>query len=70
VCTQEVFKYISAYQPPALALLPLRVRPFIPDFIPALGGTDEFVKVPRPDGQPDFLGLKVCMCVCVCLRVW
>lgn len=39
--------------------LPMRLMPFIPEYIPAIGGTDEFIKVPRPDGQPDYLGLKV-----------
>lgn len=37
----------------------MRLMPFIPEYIPAIGGTDEFIKVPRPDGQPDYLGLKV-----------
>ncbi|KAH7278470.1 hypothetical protein KP509_38G042700 [Ceratopteris richardii] len=35
------------------------LRPFIPDYIPAVGAVDEFIKVPRPDGIPDYLGLKV-----------
>jgi Intraflagellar transport complex B protein 46 C terminal len=55
---QHVFSYISAHHavPPELRLV---LRPFMPDYIPALGGTDTFIKVPRPDGQPDWLGLKV-----------
>jgi hypothetical protein len=28
-------------------------RPFIPDFIPAVGDIDAFIRVPRPDGQPE-----------------
>jgi intraflagellar transport protein 46 len=36
-----------------------KVKPFIPDYIPAIGDIDEFIKVPRPDGKPDDLGLKV-----------
>lgn len=39
--------------------LETRLKPFIPDYIPAVGGLDEFIKTPRPDGKPDFLGLKV-----------
>jgi len=35
------------------------MRPFIPDYIPAVGDIDSFVKVPRPDGKPDLLGLAV-----------
>ncbi len=40
--------------------LETKLKPFIPDYIPSVGGLDEFIKVPRPDGKPDFLGLKVC----------
>lgn len=50
--------YIGKYRPAAMEL-PTRLKPFIPEFIPAIGGTDEFIKVPRPDGKPDYLGLKV-----------
>ena len=35
------------------------MRPFIPDYIPAVGEIDPFVKVPRPDNKPDQLGLAV-----------
>eukprot|EP00879_Flechtneria_rotunda_P015501 GHRR01016211.1.p1 GENE.GHRR01016211.1~~GHRR01016211.1.p1 ORF type:complete len:224 (+),score=80.38 GHRR01016211.1:1292-1963(+) len=55
---QDLFKYISRYQPQTIQLASW-LKPFIPDFIPAIGGTDEFIKVPRPDGRPDYLGLKV-----------
>jgi intraflagellar transport protein 46 len=45
--TQELFRYISRYKPPPLGSdpLPLTLQPFIPDYIPALGGIDEFIKV-------------------------
>ncbi|XP_015742879.1 intraflagellar transport protein 46 homolog [Python bivittatus] len=36
-----------------------KLKPFIPDFIPAVGDIDAFLKVPRPDGNPDTLGLLV-----------
>lgn len=39
--------------------LETKLKPFIPDYIPSIGGIDEFIKVPRPDGKTDFLGLKV-----------
>ena len=32
---------------------------FVPDYIPAVGEMDAFLKVPRPDGQKDNLGLQV-----------
>uniref|UniRef100_A0A3Q2PXC9 Intraflagellar transport protein 46 homolog n=1 Tax=Fundulus heteroclitus TaxID=8078 RepID=A0A3Q2PXC9_FUNHE len=35
------------------------LKPFIPDFIPAVGDIDAFLKVPRPDGKADHLGLLV-----------
>jgi len=36
-----------------------KLKPFIPDYIPSIGGIDQFIKVPRPDGKEDHLGLKV-----------
>ena len=35
------------------------MKPFVPDYVPAVGDVDEFVKVPRPDGRPDELGIRV-----------
>lgn len=55
---QDLFKYIGRYKPQIMELS-TKLKPFIPEFIPAIGGTDEFIKVPRPDGRPDYLGLKV-----------
>lgn len=55
---QELFKQIPKYEPFA-AELPAKLRPFVPDYIPAIGDLDPFVKVPRPDGKPDGLGLDV-----------
>ena len=34
-----------------------KLKPFIPDFIPAVGDIDAFITVPRPDGKVDKLGL-------------
>ena len=36
-----------------------KLHPFIPDYIPAIGDIDGFIKVPRPDGNPSNLGLTV-----------
>ncbi|XP_024528584.1 intraflagellar transport protein 46 homolog [Selaginella moellendorffii] len=55
---EGLFQLIHCYKPKELELRTI-LKPFIPDFIPAVGGVDEFIKIPRPDGQPDFLGLKV-----------
>jgi intraflagellar transport protein 46 len=55
---QELFTYITAYQP-VMQELPSKLRPFIPDYIPSVGDLDPFCKIPRPDGRPDYLGLHV-----------
>jgi len=34
-----------------------KLKPFIPDFIPAVGDPDAFLKVDRPDGIEELLGL-------------
>lgn len=36
-----------------------KLRPFIPDFIPAVGDIDAFLKISRPDGKSDSIGLTV-----------
>ncbi|XP_043954416.1 intraflagellar transport protein 46 homolog isoform X2 [Gambusia affinis] len=55
---RELFQYITRYSPQNQEL-DLCLKPFIPDFIPAVGDIDAFLKVPRPDGKPDNLGLLV-----------
>jgi intraflagellar transport protein 46 len=42
-----------------LAELETKLKAFIPDYIPAIGEVDAFIKMPRPDGQPETLGLFV-----------
>eukprot|EP00898_Chlorokybus_atmophyticus_P003097 jgi/Chlat1/3789/Chrsp259S03926 len=54
----QVFALIGRYRPRPLELEP-RLKPFIPDYVPAVGDVDPFLKPPRPDGKQDFLGLKV-----------
>ncbi|XP_056156479.1 intraflagellar transport protein 46 homolog [Lampris incognitus] len=55
---KELFQYITRYMPQSIEL-EHKLKPFIPDFIPAVGDIDAFLKVPRPDGKPDDLGLLV-----------
>ncbi|XP_048368480.1 intraflagellar transport protein 46 homolog isoform X2 [Sphaerodactylus townsendi] len=55
---KDLFQYIRRYSPQMIDL-EHKLRPFIPDFIPAVGDIDAFLKVPRPDGKPDDLGLLV-----------
>lgn len=53
---KELFTYIGWYRPQDVDLEP-ELKPFIPDYIPAVGDIDAFVKIPRPDGKSDTLGL-------------
>uniref|UniRef100_A0A8D0GJC2 Intraflagellar transport protein 46 homolog n=1 Tax=Sphenodon punctatus TaxID=8508 RepID=A0A8D0GJC2_SPHPU len=55
---KELFQYIRRYTPQMIDL-DHKLKPFIPDFIPAVGDIDAFLKVPRPDGKPDNLGMLV-----------
>ncbi|CAH1797348.1 unnamed protein product, partial [Owenia fusiformis] len=55
---KELFQYITRYTPQSIEL-EHKFRPFIPDFIPSVGDIDAFIKVPRPDGKPDTIGLAV-----------
>ncbi|XP_065553219.1 intraflagellar transport protein 46 homolog isoform X1 [Lathamus discolor] len=55
---KELFEYIKRYTPKPIEI-EYKLQPFIPDFIPAVGDIDAFLKVPRPDGNPDNLGLLV-----------
>ncbi|XP_060752406.1 intraflagellar transport protein 46 homolog [Tachysurus vachellii] len=55
---KELFQYITRYTPQTIEL-DHKLKPFIPDFIPAVGDIDAFLKVPRPDGKVDGLGLLV-----------
>ena len=45
---KELFQHIERYKPHQIEL-DTRLKPFIPDFIPAVGDIDAFIKVPRPD---------------------
>uniref|UniRef100_A0A8D8TBA3 Intraflagellar transport protein 46 homolog n=1 Tax=Cacopsylla melanoneura TaxID=428564 RepID=A0A8D8TBA3_9HEMI len=55
---RELFDFIGKYTPQPTDLN-YKLRPFIPDYIPAVGDIDAFIKIGRPDGKPDDLGLTV-----------
>jgi len=55
---KDLFQYIARYQPHTIDL-EATLRPFIPDYIPAVGDIDAFIKVPRPDNKQENLGLTV-----------
>ena len=46
------------YTPQAIEL-ETRFKPFIPDYIPAVGDIDAFIKVPKPDGSKELNGLSI-----------
>ncbi|XP_043238712.1 intraflagellar transport protein 46 homolog isoform X2 [Amphibalanus amphitrite] len=54
----QMFQFITSYTPQTIDL-EHRLKPFIPDFIPAIGDIDAFIKVERPDGKADSIGLSV-----------
>jgi intraflagellar transport protein 46 len=54
---RDLFQYIERYKPQEVELeTPLRC--FIPEFIPAIGELDPFIKIPRPDKKEDGSGLR------------
>jgi len=55
---QELFQHIGRYKPKTIEL-DTTMKPFVPDYIPAVGDIDAFLKMPRPDQKPDNLGLSV-----------
>eukprot|EP00756_Hemistasia_phaeocysticola_P010008 Hpha_TRINITY_DN14980_c0_g1::TRINITY_DN14980_c0_g1_i1::g.142857::m.142857/K19682/IFT46; intraflagellar transport protein 46 len=56
--TKELFQFILFYKPHDIEVEP-KLHPFIPDYIPAIGDIDGFIKVPRPDDKSDSLGLVI-----------
>ena len=55
---KELFQYIQRYKPHQIDL-ETKVRPFIPDYIAAVGEVDAFLKVARPDNSEEVLGILV-----------
>lgn len=55
---KELFQNIIRYTPQRIELN-YKLIPFVPDYIPAVGDIDAFIKVPRPDGIEDKIGLTV-----------
>ena len=56
--TKELFEYIQRYKPQKIDL-ETKLKPFIPEYIPAVGEVDAFLKMPKPDGQKEDLGISV-----------
>lgn len=54
----DLIVHLFRYTPQRIELN-YKLIPFIPDYIPAVGDIDAFIKVPRPDGVEDKIGLTV-----------
>ena len=55
---KDLFQYIGRFKTRP-ADLESTLKPFVPDYVPAVGNMDAFLKVRRPDGERDELGLKL-----------
>ena len=55
---KELFSVIMKYTPQTVEL-DHKFKPFIPDYIPAVGDIDAFIRCTRPDDKQETLGLKV-----------
>jgi len=53
---KELFEYIHRFKPQKIDL-DSKLKPFIPDFVPAVGEVDAFLKMPKPDGSKEDLGI-------------
>jgi len=54
--TKDLFDYITRFKPITLEL-ETKLKAFIPEYIPAVGEVDAFLKIPRPDNTQETLGL-------------
>ena len=55
---KELFEYITRYKPQKIDL-ETKLKPFVPDYIPAIGEVDAFLKMPKPDGASEDLGINM-----------
>lgn len=53
---KELFEYITRYKPQKIDL-ETKLKPFVPDYVPAVGEVDAFLKMTKPDGQKEDLGI-------------
>jgi intraflagellar transport protein 46 len=54
----SLFALIGKFRPDPVDIA-VHWKPFVPDLAPAIGAIDAFIKVPRPDGDMDDLGLVI-----------
>ena len=53
---KDLFDYIARFKPQKIDL-ETKMKPFIPDYVPAVGEVDAFLKMPKPDGEKEDLGI-------------
>lgn len=53
---KELFEYITRHKPQKIDL-ETKLKPFVPDYVPAVGEVDAFLKMSKPDGQKEDLGI-------------
>ena len=51
---KELFEYIVRYKPTKVEL-DIKFKPFIPDYVPAVGEVDACLKMPKPPRAPRLL---------------
>ena len=44
---------------PMVYELDTKLKPFIPEYIPAIGEVDAMLKIPRPDNSDEQLGIAI-----------
>lgn len=54
----NMWHFFYRYRPQILEM-ETKLKPFLPEFIPAVGDPDAFLKIDRPDGNAELLGLTV-----------
>lgn len=54
--TKSIFKFMTDFIPQEIEVR-TELKPFVPDYIPAVGEVDAFLKIPRPDKREETLGL-------------
>ena len=55
---KDLFSHITNYIPEVYEL-DAHLKPFLPEYIPAIGEVDAFIKIPRPDGEEENLGISI-----------
>jgi intraflagellar transport protein 46 len=55
---KNMFELIGGFEPQFVEM-ETKLCPFIPEYIPSVGDIDPFIKIPRPDGIDDGVGLLV-----------